>query len=204
MACAKQSSPHPPYVVPCIHGSIAKVEGAGDHFLHSIPPTCSSRCCKVDGRLTGERGIIPIPPLPDVREGGFYKEAWKYYQADPKGPYIYGGWDVIPPNTQTRPAHARWLKQYRPMVQDGPWAYLEIGKSSLFAGPLPKACIASAFANRDLYLVLANFGESPQQITTTDAYLPLDNPAGAPMKQWDIPKRSLRIVKTICVTSDRS
>ena len=80
-------------------------------------------------------------------------------------------------------------------MEDGTWAYLEIADSDLFAAPLPKDCVASAFANRDLYLVLANYGQSPQQIETTDAYVPADDPAAAPAKQWQLPKRSLRILR---------
>jgi hypothetical protein len=185
---------HPPYVVPCIQGTSAKVESEGEHFLHSIPymqfPLLQG------GRpLTGERGVIPIPRLPGLREGGFYEAAWKYYQAHPNGPYIYGGWEPIPPNPEMRPAHARWLKQYLPLVEDGTWAYLEIADSDLFTKPLPKDCVASAFANRDLHLVLANYGKSPQQVETADAYVATDNPAAAPAKQWQLPKRSLRILR---------
>ncbi len=185
---------HTPYVVPCIQGTFAKVEGESEHFLHSIPymqfPLLQG------GRpLTGERGVIPIPRLPGVTENGFYTEAWKYYQAHPDGPYIYGGWDPIPPDPDMRPAHARWLKQYLAMVEDGTWAYLEIADSDLFATPLPQDCVASAFANRDLYLVLANYGQSPQEVATTDAYVPLDDPAAAPTKQWPLPKRSLKILR---------
>jgi hypothetical protein len=185
---------HTPYVVPCIHGSLAQVAGQDDHFLHAIPylqfPLLQG------GRpLTGERAVIPIPRLPGVKENGFYEAAWKYYQAHPNGPYIYGGWDPIPPSTETRPTHARWLKQYLPMVEDGTWAYLEISDSDLFSKPLPEACVASAFANRDLYLVLANYGQSPQEIETTDTYVAADDPAAAPAHQWQLPKRSLKIVK---------
>ena len=185
-------------MVPCIHGSLAKVESENDHFLHSIPymqfPLLQG------GRpLTGERAVIPIPRLPGVQERGFYSRAWEYYQAHPNGPYVYGGWDTLPPNTETRPAHARWLKQYLPMVEDGTWAYLEIGESDLFAGPLPEGCVASAFANRDLHLVLANFGQEARQVETTDAYIPANNPAAAPAKQWPLPKRSLRIVQLVTV-----
>ena len=75
------------------------------------------------------------------------------------------------------------------------WAYLEIGDSDLFAKPLPKDCVASAFANRDLYVVLANYGQSPQQIDMADAYLPSDTPSAAPSKNWQLPKRSMRIIK---------
>jgi len=185
---------HTPYVVPCIQGTAARVEREDEHFLHSIPymqfPLLQG------GRpLTGERAVIPIPRLPGVKENGFYEAAWKYYQAHPNGPYIYGGWDPIPPNPQMRPAHARWLKQYLPLVENGTWAFLEIADSDLFATPLPKDCVASAFANRDLHLVLANYGQSPQQVETTDAYVPADNLAAAPAKRWQLPKRSLRILR---------
>jgi hypothetical protein len=185
---------HPPYVVPCIHGSLAKVEGQNEHFLHAIPymqfPLLQG------GRpLTGERGVIPIPRLPGVREGGFYEAAWEYYQAHPNGPYIYGGWDAIPPSDETRPTHAHWLKQYLPMVEDGTWAFLEITDSDLFVGPLPADCVASVFANRDLYLVLANYSRSPQRIETVEAYLPTDTTSATPATQWQLPGRSLRILR---------
>ena len=85
------------------------------------------------------------------------------------------------------PAHACWLKQYLPLVQDGSWAYLEITDSDLFVAPLPKDCVASAFANQHLYLVLANYSRSPQQVATTDAYVPIDAPAAQPAKQWPLP-----------------
>lgn len=185
---------HTPYVVPCIQGTAARTEGADEHFLHSIPymqfPLLQG------GRpLTGERAAIPIPRLPGVTSGGFYAEAWKYYQAHPDGPYIYGGWDPIPPNPEMRPAHARWLKNYLPMAENGTWAYLEIADSDLFAAPLPENCVASAFANRHLYLVLANYGQSAQQVATTDAYVTTDDLAAAPARQWQLPPRSLQILR---------
>jgi hypothetical protein len=185
---------HSPYVVPCIQGSMAKVENEHEHFLHSIPymqfPLLQG------GRpLTGERGVIPIPRLPGVTEGGFYEQAWKYYQEHPDGPYIYGGWDPIPPNPDMRPAHANWLKQYLALAEDGTWAYLEITDSDLFAQPLPQGCVASAFANRDLYLVLANYGQSAQKIVTADAYVPMDDAAVAAGKEWEVAKRGLRILR---------
>ena len=185
---------HTPYVVPCIQGTAAKVEGESEHFLHSIPymqfPLLQG------GRpLTGQRAVIPIPRLPGVKENGFYEAAWKYYQAHPNGPYIYGGWDPIPPNVGMRPAHARWLKQYMPLVEEGTWAWLEVGESSLFAAPLAKEVVASAFANRQLHLVLANYGRKPAEIATADAYVSADSPAASPSKRWSLGPRSLRILR---------
>ncbi len=48
-----------------------------------------------------------------------------------------------------------------PNVWGGTWAFLEIGDSDLFAKPLPTDCVASAFANRELYVVLANYSQLP-------------------------------------------
>jgi len=188
------SKNHGPYVVPCIQGTAARIESQREHFLHSIPymqfPLLQG------GRpLTGERAVIPIPRLPGAKEKGFYAKAWEYYQAHPDGPYIYGGWDPIPPNPETRPAHAHWLKHYLPLVEEGTWAYLEVSESDLFAKPLPEECVASVFANRDLHVVLANYSHSPQQVETADAYVPTDDSSSAPAKLWQLPKRSLRILK---------
>ena len=185
---------HSPYVVPCIQGTSAKIENDDEPFLHAIPymqfPLLQG------GRpLTGERAVIPIPRLPGVQETGFYARAWKYYQANPNGPYIYGGWDSIPPSANTRPTHARWLKQYQLLVEEGTWAFLEIGDSDLFTKPLPKDCVASAYANRELYMVLANYGQSPQEIETAETYVTVDTASAVPAKHWKLPKRSFKILR---------
>jgi hypothetical protein len=185
---------HSPYVVPCIQGTAAKLKEEDEHYLHSIP-YMQFPILQAGRVVTGERSAIPIPRLPKVKGYGFYKAAWEYHQAHPNGPHIYGAWEPIPPNPEMRPTHARWLKRYLPLVEEGTWAYLEIADSDLFAKPLPKDCVASVFANRELHLVLANYGQSPQQIETADAFVPTDNPAAAPAKQWQLPKRSLRILR---------
>lgn len=185
---------HTPYVVPCIHGSVARIASEDEPFLHSIPYLQFPLL--LAGRpLTGERGIIPIPRLPGVREGGFYEAAWKYHQAHPKGPYLYSGWDSIPPNPQAQPTHARWLKQYRRLAEEGTWAWLEIGESNLFAHPLSRGVVASAFANRELFLVLANYNQAVEKITTAETYVSTGEPNGAPTKQWSLAPRSLHILR---------
>jgi hypothetical protein len=82
-----------------------------------------------------------------------------------------------------------------PLVEEGTWAWLEIGESSLFAAPLPKDVVASAFANRNLHLVLANYGRSPAEVATADSYAPSEGPAAAPTKTWKIPARSLLVLR---------
>jgi hypothetical protein len=187
---------HTPYVIPCIDMSFATVENANDHFLHAIPylqfPILHS------GKpFTGERGMIP--GVRYVSDDDFWmrrcREVWKYHQDHPGGPHVYSGWDAVPPRAETRSTHAHWLKQYRPLVEEGTWAFLEIGDSDMFAKPLPKDCVASAFANRELYLVLANYGQSPQPIETAETYIAMDAPSAPPAKHWQLAKRSLRVIK---------
>jgi len=185
---------HPPYVVPCIDMWAAKVMSDDEPFLQAIP-YMQFPLLQAGRPLTGERGVIPIPRLPGVKEGDRYEKAWEYYQTHPNGPYIYGGWDANPPRAESRSTHARWLKKYLPLVEDGTWAFLEIGDSSLFAKPLPQGLVASVFANRDLFMVLANYGKTAAETETTANYVPADQPSAAPAKQWSLPPRSLQILR---------
>ncbi len=193
---------HTPYVIPCIDMSFATVEDTNEHYLHTIP-YLQFPILHAGKPFTGERGMIP--GVRYVSDDDFWmrrcREVWKYHQDHPDGPHVYSGWDAVPPRAETRPTHARWLKQYRSLVEEGTWAFLEIGDSDLFAQPLPPDCVASAFANRELYLVLANYSQSSQQIETADNYVPIDDPSATPATIWQLPQRSLRIVRFSAVPS---
>ena len=101
----------------------------------------------------------------------------------------------MPGNPNTRSTYARWLQRYLPLVEEGSWAWLEIGESSLFRSPLPKDVIASAFANRQMHLVLANYARSPVEIRTADPYRSMLVESPTAQKQWTIPPRSLLILR---------
>ena len=55
-------------------------------------------------------------------------------------------------------------------MEEGTWAWLEVRDSNLFAQPLPRDVVASVFANRNLYLVLANYGRRPVTIVCNTQY----------------------------------
>jgi Domain of unknown function (DUF6259) len=187
---------HPPYVAPCLDMSRAKIGSEDELYLHAIPylqfPVLLA------GRpFTGERALIPgihYPPEEKCFWTRHCRAIWKHYRANPDGPHSYGWWDSCPGRPEARPAHARWLKQYLPMTEEGTWAWLEIGDSDLFAQPPPKDVVASAFANRDFHLVLANYGPNAAEVTTRDAYAPAAD-AGPARKQWTLPARSLCILR---------
>jgi len=188
---------HPPYVVPCIDMTFAAVADDDEPFLHAIPymqfPLLQS------GKpFTGERASVPGVDYPKGEKDFWVQRCRairKHYQAHLDGPYTYSIWDHVPGRPQTRSTHARWLRQYLPLVEEGTWAWLEIGESTLFSQPLPKGVVASAFANRESYLILANYAEQAVEVPTSDAYVDTDKPASPPSKQWRLGGRSLVILR---------
>ena len=90
------------------------------------------------------------------------------------------------------PSHAPPLApRSAPLVEEGTWAWLEIADSDLFTAPLPANVVASAFANRGLYLVLANYGRQAVEIRTADAYRPAADRQAQPQQIWRVEGRSL-------------
>jgi hypothetical protein len=188
---------HPPYVVPCLDMSRASIEDENELYLHAIPymqfPFLSA------GRpFTGERAAIPGITYTRDRQDHWsqhYLAIWEHYKAHPNGPYSYSQWDSTPPRPEARPTHERWLKWYLPMVEEGTWAWLEMTKSSLLTAALPYNVVASVFANRELYLVLANYSNATAAVTTADAYVRADDLLEPARKTWTLPGRSLHILR---------
>jgi len=178
----------PPYVVPCIDREFATLANEDEPYLHGIP-FLQFPVLQAGRPFTGERAAIPGIEYPP-EESDFWvrrcREIWKHYQANPDGPHTYSIWDSVPGKTEIRPTHARWLKEYLPLVEEGTLAWLEIGDSELFTQPLGSKVVASVFANRHLYLVLANYGQSAIEVGTSDAYIPVANPSASPNKNWNI------------------
>ncbi|NQT17113.1 MAG: hypothetical protein HQ582_30430 [Planctomycetes bacterium] len=188
---------HPPYVVPCLDMSRATIEDENELYLHAIPymqfPFLSA------GRpFTGERAATAgIEYTLDRKDfwSRHYLAIREHYKAHPDGPYSYSQWDSAIPRPEARPTHARWLKQYMPIVEEGTWAWLELGESNLFAAPLPNNVVASAFANRELFLVLANYSNRPVELATVDAFASVSKPSEPGRKAWKLDARSLHILR---------
>ncbi len=186
-----------PYVVPCIDQAFARVASEDELFLHSIP-YLQFPILQAGKPVTGERGAIPgVRYAPEA--GDFWmkrcREIREHRQAHPKGPHTYSIWDAFPGRPESRQIHARWLARYQSLVEEGTWAWLEIGESSLFAEKPPGDFVASVFANRELHLVLANYGQQPVEIATTDSYQSTDALTSPPGKHWRLAPRSLMILR---------
>ena len=181
-----------PYVVPCPDMSRASVGGEDDLYLHTVP--YMQFPLRVDGRpCTGQRAAV---------EGMSYRHGedcfwtrhmravWRHVQEHPDAPPMYGWWDSFP----GRPAgRARWLHHfdlYRPMVSAGSRVWIDVRETSLFAGRVPEEVTASLFVNDDVYLVLANYGESRATLASSRDWT--DRETGASGRELDLEPGTLR------------
>jgi hypothetical protein len=177
--------------------STATVASEDELYLNSIPYL--EFPLLLAGRpFTGERALIPGIQYPSETECHWThhcRSIWKYYQLHPDGPFSYGWWDSVPGRPQARVAHARWLRQYLPLVEEGTWAWLEINRSTLFKKPLPPNVVASVFANREIYLVLANYSHRSVEIESSYQCVATAAASEAPRKRWNLAGRSLLILQ---------
>ena len=181
-----------PYLVPCIDMGFTSLETEDEPYLHAIP--YMQFPVTMGGRIfTGERGFIPGITYKDDFWMERCRDAWKQYQEDPTKLHTYSAWDAVPGNPNTRPNHAKWLKRYQPLVQPGTKVWLEIKDSTLFTAPLAEGVVASAFANQDLYLVVANYNRVPVEIGTVDRFRADDEDEAS--KTWTLAPRTLRILR---------
>ena len=187
---------HPPYVNPILDMSRAKVDSEDEIYVNVIP--YMQFPLTMGGRpMTGERAMVEGVKYKDPDKcywGRHHRAIRKHYLAHPDGPHVYGWWDSVPPRPEARPTYAKWLKRYVPMVEEGTRAYLEITDTNLFAHPLPENVVASAFANRQMNLVLANYNKTSVEVATRDLYFDPEDASAGPHKAWTLNPRSMVIL----------
>jgi Domain of unknown function (DUF6259) len=186
-----------PYVVPCLDMSRAKIANEDEPYLQSIP-YMQFPLLLAGKPFTGERGQVEgIQYVPETEDFWTHhcREIWKFYQAHPKGPYSYGWWDSVPGRPAARSTHAKWLRQYTPMVEEGTWAWLEIRHTQFIRDRLPSDVVMSIFANRYLHLVFANYSEREVAIETAETLVATQEPEERLGTKWKLGPRALLILK---------
>ncbi len=185
-----------PYIVPALDMRYTEIQNHDEPYLHSIPymqfPVLSA-----GRKFTGERATIPGIKYHDGKTLQRCLKAWELWQSDPSKLHAYSGWDAVPGSAETRPTHKKWLKRYLPIVEEGTWVWLEINETTLFEIPKPEDIVASVFANREIYLVLANYGKLEQTIKTKENFVSTDDSSGKPKQVFSLPPRSLFILKKV-------
>jgi len=141
--------------------SRARIDNEDELYLHTIP-YCSSGAAAA--AFTGERAAIPgiqYPPEENALDAPL-RAIWKHYQANPNGPHSYGWWIPVPAGL--KPAHhARWLKQYSPLVEEGTWRGWRSLTPTCSHNRRP-GMWSRPLLPPEFYVVLANYGRSAVEV----------------------------------------
>ena len=80
-------------------------------------------------------------------------------------------------------------------VRDGSRAWLEIRDNRIFSPEIPEHVTSSLFVNEDIYLVLANYGESPVELASL--WIWQDRESGETGRTLILPRRGLRYFRRV-------
>lgn len=124
----------------------------------------------------------------------YYTEAktdtsYEWYKAHPDGPYVYSEWSSFPDDPDEYDRSAKYLKLYKPMVEDESVAHIEIRESSLITSKIPEEVYISMFTNEEQYLVVGNTLEEAYTLTLADEWT--DRETGKKGKEFTVGKNRL-------------
>ena len=132
---------HPPYVVPCLDMSRAKIDREDELYLHAIP--YMQFPLLLAGRpFTGQRAAIPGIEYPPEEKCFWTRHCRRDLEALPGPSRRAAQLRLVGLGSRPArgPAHPRAMaERYLPLVEEGTWAWLEIGDCDLFAGRCPPA-----------------------------------------------------------------
>lgn len=159
----------PDYVVPCPDFA-HDVEGSFEsHFAKAIPfmqfPLLAW------GRpLWGKRIEEDIPYYGNQGPGteyDFNRRVGEYMKDHPNGPYIHSLWSAIPEDENIYPMWCKYLRLYKPMVEENSVVFVELRECDEILSPLPEEIYASMFVNEEVYLVISNMGNHDYTLELT-------------------------------------
>ncbi len=186
-----------PYVSPCPDMSRAQVVDEHDLYVYTIP--YMQFPLRVDGRpVTGERGCVEGLEYQPAEKCFWTRHClaiWEHYRRHPDGPYTYGMWDSVPGRPEARGIWLEYFDLYRPMVENGGRAWLEIRSGSLLDAPPPEDVTVSLFANTEMYLALANYGSATHTVGLRWEWE--DRRTGARGSQWRLAPREMLLLKRV-------
>lgn len=151
---------YPDFVVPC--PDKVRMEVDQEYYYATVIPFMQFPLLTTVGRpiMGGAIDVdVPMYSKPGVTHGVEYYHHQKiaeYMKSHPDGPYVYNLWSSIPDDPDDYPLYCRYLSLYRPMVEDGSVAYIELRRCTDIVSELPQRVYASMFVNEERYLAVSN------------------------------------------------
>ena len=117
-----------------------------------------------------------------------------YAEKHPDGPYVYSEWSQIPDDPDEYTVWSRYLRLYKPMVEDESVVHMEIRETAAVLSPIPETVYITQFTNTGDYIVVSNMADEPYMLETRDLWQ--NRETGDCGKRFEVPaKRMLFLVR---------
>lgn len=153
-----------PYVVPCPDFMATEAKSFERFFALFLP--MMQFPLRADGRPITAAGKFSVPGVEYASDtvATHWKEMEKYAAEHPDGPHCYSEWSSIPDDVNYRERWFDYLALYKPMVQEGTVAYVDVREAAFLKQQPGSGVSMSLFAGDELYLCVGNTGSTPEQL----------------------------------------
>ena len=125
----------------------------------------------------------------------YFRKVRSFADAHPNGPFIYSEWSQIPDDVEDYPRWCRYLKLYKPMVQDESIAYVELRETEMIRSAIPDKVYISLFVSEEEYMVVSNMTEAPYTAELRDLWQ--DRQTGCEGSRFTVAPRRLLFLKRV-------
>ena len=143
------------YIVPCQHSEFSD-EPNPDFYYAKVIPFMQFPLLKRGRPLRGLGLEEDIKYIVDSMDHQHKLKIREYMKNNPNGPYVYSLWSSIPDDIDEYPRWCKYLKLYKPMVEENSVAYIELRECDEILSHLHENIYASMFVNEEKYLVVSN------------------------------------------------
>ena len=155
--------PYEPYVIPCPDYKCITDDNCEDFYAQTLP--FMQFPLGLDGRpLTDKKIGVPGVEYIENYLTDFYVKAGEWHRQHPDGPHVYSEWSSIPDNIRNRELWARYLKLYKPMVEENNICHLNVRESTLVKGEMPEDVYMSLFTGVRQYICISNLGNKEEKL----------------------------------------
>lgn len=189
---------YPFYVVPCPHKTLSAINDPDYFYASVIPflqfPLLTSCGRPLRGRIIDEN--VPLYCEPGSEPGGgykFQKAIYDYNKEHPNGPFVHSRWSAIPDDERDYPTWCKYMKLYKPMVEENTVAYIGLTESDDILSPVPENLNISMFVSHEKYLVAGNLTGKDQEIVLRDNWT--DRESGISANKFTVKNNRILFLK---------
>ena len=158
-----------PYILPCPDYKCITDNNCEEFYAQTLP--FMQFPLGLDGRPLTEKkiNVEGVDYLDDSLKD-FYVKAGEWHKEHPDGPHVYSEWSSIPDNVHNRELWEKYLKLYKPMVEENNICHLNVTESTLVKGEMPENVYMSLFTGVEQYICISNLGKNTVIVPFTEKW----------------------------------